>query len=251
MYDVLIMQGRLSPRPEHPPYQRTPPYPWNEIEDAKNMGYDGVEWVLGQGGYVSMHPSMFLEYTRNIPVFLLDCIMSRGIEAFSDLLQTLTPYVLGKTIVVPVLEDMKDKRAMSIATHLWEGLSTTTGTVAVETDIPIDYQRWLCLLMNINSADYYRHGICYDTGNMVEIGSDCSRDIALLGKHLKHMHLKDKREGSPHSVPLGEGDVDFRGVFKALRGIDYKGRVTVQGAFQEDYTTAAIQYLRRVKEWMK
>ena len=55
------------------------------------------------------------------------------------------------------------------------------------------------------------------------------------------MHLKDRVQGGG-TVPLGEGAVDFRGVFRALGDVGYRGAVVVQGAPGADYLERAERY---------
>jgi sugar phosphate isomerase/epimerase len=48
--------------------------------------------------------------------------------------------------------------------------------------------------------------------------------------HIIHIHIKDakKIDGDVIPVPVGEGDVDFRGQFKALRADGYKGYLSLE-----------------------
>ena len=51
----------------------------------------------------------------------------------------------------------------------------------------------------------------------------------LLKPYLKHVHVKDLRRGTEMTpVPLGEGDVDFHGVFAALKRDGYDGWVSLE-----------------------
>jgi len=49
-------------------------------------------------------------------------------------------------------------------------------------------------------------------------------------RHIIHVHIKDakKIDGEVVPVPVGEGDVDFRGQFKALRDDRYKGYLSLE-----------------------
>ena len=51
----------------------------------------------------------------------------------------------------------------------------------------------------------------------------------LLKPYLRHVHVKDLRRGAEMTpVPLGEGDVDFHGIFAALKRDGYDGWVSLE-----------------------
>ncbi len=67
----------------------------------------------------------------------------------------------------------------------------------------------------------------YDPGN--EIADLTAPDpyptgYELLKPYIRHVHVKDLKRGEQMTpVPLGEGDVDFHGIFKALKTDGYDG----------------------------
>ena len=51
----------------------------------------------------------------------------------------------------------------------------------------------------------------------------------LLKPHLRHVHVKDLKRGTEMTpVPLGDGDVDFHGIFAALKRDNYDGWVSLE-----------------------
>ncbi len=56
--------------------------------------------------------------------------------------------------------------------------------------------------------------------------------IKKLGKSIRHVHLHDNFGGdSPKAdlhLPIGEGNVDFGSIFKALLKIDYNRTITLE-----------------------
>jgi inosose dehydratase len=79
-----------------------------------------------------------------------------------------------------------------------------------------------------------------DTGHYAAAGGDSVKAIKKHGKRLSMLHIKDVRDkpaqpdaqgkpGKPYEfVELGQGKVDFRGVFDALKAVKYKGWVVVE-----------------------
>ena len=73
------------------------------------------------------------------------------------------------------------------------------------------------LLESLNDSNI---GCVYDTGNRFAIEKP-KEDILKLSKHIKHIHLKDKRNSL--NVPMGTGAVDFIEVFESLKLMKYNG----------------------------
>lgn len=66
----------------------------------------------------------------------------------------------------------------------------------------------------------------FDVGHAEVVGEDIAASIRALGPLLRNLHLEDIK-GRVHAHKLyGEGDVDFDAVFRALRGIGYRGDYT-------------------------
>ena len=72
------------------------------------------------------------------------------------------------------------------------------------------------LLESLNDSNI---GCVYDTGNRFSIGNP-KEEILKLSKHIKHIHLKDKRNSL--NVPIGTGEVDFIEIFESLKTIKYE-----------------------------
>lgn len=73
-------------------------------------------------------------------------------------------------------------------------------------------------------------GSYFDVGNVLLTGYP-EQWIKILGKRIKRVHIKDfkKSVGTAEGfVDLGEGDVDFAAVKKALKEIKYDGYVTAE-----------------------
>ncbi|MDR6554849.1 sugar phosphate isomerase/epimerase family protein [Paenibacillus qinlingensis] len=92
-----------------------------------------------------------------------------------------------------------------------------------------------------------RMGFIHDAGNMYIAGTEYGfESVKKLGRHLKHVHIKDERRTSDSSAPgsftnrtqrgvetfspcrLGEGEVDHEPLFQALRETGYNNWVTLE-----------------------
>jgi len=67
-------------------------------------------------------------------------------------------------------------------------------------------------------------GVCVDTGHANQAGLDPAAAIRRLGSRVKHLHLQDNHGGPiDEHLPIGDGVIDWDGVFDALEGIDFDG----------------------------
>jgi inosose dehydratase len=91
-------------------------------------------------------------------------------------------------------------------------------------------------------------GVYCDPGNAIARKLDPVTFIRDLGPgRIAQVHFKDVRmvSGEPpdFDVPLGEGEVDFRGVVQALRAVDYDGWVIIEAGGGDDPVDAARRNL--------
>ncbi len=80
-------------------------------------------------------------------------------------------------------------------------------------------------------------GITYDVGHaylhkrredMVAPEKKMAEEIRLMGKYLAHVHIHDNHGAwDEHLIP-GRGEADFGPIVKALREVDYKGRIIAE-----------------------
>lgn len=78
--------------------------------------------------------------------------------------------------------------------------------------------------------------LCLDTAHTVLAGMDPVEAVRRFGSRIGYMHLKDidpDPNASPEwpmnrFLPLGMGTVDFKGIYKALRGFGYDGVLCVE-----------------------
>jgi len=66
----------------------------------------------------------------------------------------------------------------------------------------------------------------FDVGHSFVAGENPARAIRELAPHLSNIHLEDIKDRVHKHLLFGEGDVDFRAVFAALKEIGYTGDLT-------------------------
>jgi L-ribulose-5-phosphate 3-epimerase len=62
-----------------------------------------------------------------------------------------------------------------------------------------------------------------DIGNSTAMGHDIEADLESARGHIAAIHIKDTKPGIVRNIPFGEGTVDFRKCFKAIKNIGYTG----------------------------
>jgi sugar phosphate isomerase/epimerase len=73
-----------------------------------------------------------------------------------------------------------------------------------------------------------------DVGHLETNNVDIGDYIYDLKKYLIHMHLHDNFGEFDNHLPLGEGNINFPKIFRALKEINYKGRIILEMTNTED-----------------
>lgn len=90
-------------------------------------------------------------------------------------------------------------------------------------------------------VDYPGVGLNFDMGHFYCVGEDPAALIRGVGRTASHFHLEDIAADRVHfHLPPGEGAMDYREIFAALKEIAYPGWVTIElYPFQEDAPAVA------------
>jgi sugar phosphate isomerase/epimerase len=72
-------------------------------------------------------------------------------------------------------------------------------------------------------------GLNFDIGHFYCVGDEPAQAIRRLAPYIRHFHLEDiaATRIHHHLIP-GDGAIDFKGVFDAIREIDYRGWITIE-----------------------
>ncbi len=84
-----------------------------------------------------------------------------------------------------------------------------------------------------------RIGFCPDTAHLAAAGGDPAAMIRQHFDRISYVHLKDLRRQPFAFLPLGEGELDLRGVVRTLADLNYAGWVTVELDSHPDPLAAA------------
>lgn len=142
------------------------------------------------------------------------------------------------------LGDYAGERGVLIALEVHPGL-TTNATVCRET---------------IDKVAHPNVRINYDTGNVFYYNDDLdpAEDVKLIAEHVAHVHLEDSlgKTGEWAFPALGDGKVDFPGVFATLEAVGFSGpySIEIEGRSGESPTLSdrvaeverSVAYLRRI-----
>ena len=121
--------------------------------------------------------------------------------------------------------------AVSLSKNEWvlslDADERITGSLAkeiLETDLSPELNAALMQQMDGLSV-----GLNFDMGNSAYWGVDPDFELAHIGPWVQNVHVKDCKP-DVYTVPLGEGDVDFRRVIRQLKAHDYSGWFILQAA---------------------
>jgi hexulose-6-phosphate isomerase len=246
-----IMQGRLVP-PEDGRFQSFPRQRWrDEFALAAAAGLDTIEWIwdaygenenpLGTDAGIremqrlcGVHrvaiESICADWFMDFPLVGLDAataqIRWRKLEWLMD-----RGAQLGiNRIVVPFVDSAAmhtahDTAAVAAGIGALAGAIERTGVeLHLETSLPADgFAALLARLVHPGIK------VNYDSGNSASLGYRPREEFAAYGARVGSLHLKDRRRGAG-TVPLGDGDTDFDGLFEALAAHHYRGDFILQVA---------------------
>lgn len=103
-----------------------------------------------------------------------------------------------------------------------------------------------------NYAAFPNVGLNFDMGHFYCVGEDPAQLIRRIGKRALHFHLEDIAADRVHfHLPPGDGAMDFRAIFAALKEIGYAGWVTIElYPFQENTPEVAKRAFDAIRPLM-
>ena len=269
-----VMQGRLSP-PEDGRFQSFPRARWrDEFARAKAAGFDYIEWIHDAYGH-DVNPvfseaglrefdALKAEHGIATPALCADWFMdhplvrcpagerSRRSAHLHDLIPV-AARIGARRIVLPFVDasSMSTAEEQAIVVEVLE----TSLPIAAAHDVELHVEADLDPAAFKRFLDRLRHPslkVNWDAGNSSGLGYVASEEFDAYGDRIGSIHLKDryrKPEGGIETRPLGTGSADFDDVFRAIRGIDYRGGLTLQVARGEPGEEVA--FLRTQLDFVK
>jgi L-ribulose-5-phosphate 3-epimerase len=268
---IGMMQGRLLPMIDNK-IQAFPGEEWrNEFQILQEIGYECIELTIDQKSW-GIHPILSLgqeieEIVEDTGIKVIgvccDVFMENPFFSTSNneviqnkkMLQHLIDGcsrhsigmvelpLLGKNslLVNGKLSIDRVRQLNGIIKDIWDEVSDQKIMLALEADLgPKDF------ISVIEEYDDRIVGINYDTGNSTFFGFDPEEELNIYFKYIKNVHLKDCKR-KEYSVPLGEGETNFKKISSLLEKYGYRGNFIMQAARQKDHIKAGIDYLNFFK----
>ncbi len=270
--NIGFMQGRLSPVVNG----KIQAFPWDTWEEefflASKIGLKIMEWTLDQNRLYenpllnendhSKIKSLCKKYNIIIPSLTGDCFMQAPFwkasgdlqlklkNDFLNIISSASQIGIG-LVVIPLVDngsiDNKDQKSQLI--NFLNAQETTLQKnkikISFESDFaPSEISRF------ISCFNPSLFGINYDIGNSASLGFDPREEIALYGKRINNVHIKDRLLGGS-TVPLGLGNANFPLVFNELKKQNYTGNFIMQTARAHDnnHSEALKTYMTQINIW--
>lgn len=280
------------------PYYMVAPARWlspstdEAIGALKQMGYDGVEWMFGQHFRTAEEMEALVIETRRkgLAVSNIMCWqdlvrsnkaeLDRCVSLLRDMIVSAEAVSVSQVNIFtgPVSWNRDAERVGSTISEgaAWSSLVASMSTLlstaeehgVILTVEPVfgmlvhDYYTARELLRNFESESL---AINIDPSHLALYGNDPAWAVRQLKNRVRHVHVKDVF-GRPgefgrtfHFPFLGEGIVDWRDFFGALREIDYRGFLSLEfendiylnNVCNGDWTKAALDLRARVLRFLR
>jgi L-ribulose-5-phosphate 3-epimerase len=249
--NIGIMQGRLS-KPLNEKIQSFPIDNWeNEFKIASEIGYTCIEWVIDSNG-IDNNPLFFdskrkvintlmNQFNISIPAVCHDQLMDITLHSKDENTANLAFNILNKTmdacenmgikyIEIPLVGNsaLKTESDFNILMEKLYNLDKKAKEFRIsfilETDLSPEQNVSL-----MKSMEGLSVGMNFDMGNSAYWGFNPDIELIQIGPWIKNVHVKDCTP-KDYTLPLGEGNVDFKKVFNHLKKQKYDGLFILQAA---------------------
>jgi hexulose-6-phosphate isomerase len=245
------MQGRLLP-PVGNRIQAFPTGHWDkELRLAATVPLDAIEWIYEVQGAddnpistssgvarlraLNDDPgvgvrSLCADYFMDRPLVPASADERRERESVLRWLVAQCGLAGIERIVLPFVDASRIANAEDFETvvgilhNIIPNLERDSVEIHLETDLPPgEFARLLAAVAH----DKVR--VNYDSGNSASLGYDPTAEFAAYGAAIGSIHIKDRMRGGG-TVPLGQGNADFRSLFAEIRRTGYTGDFVLQVA---------------------
>lgn len=247
-----IMQGRLT-RPNQGKIQSFPKKNWaKEFSLAKKLSFKFLEWTLDYEG-LKTNPLMSLKnqikiinlsHKNRIRIFSItgDCFMQKpfwkckNVKTRQKLIGDLIMIIKSasalkiKYLILPLVDNgsIKNSEQEKILVRELMNIRAILKEKKIQILFETDLSPKKCFnfIRKFKSSSF---GINYDTGNSASLNYNPVEEFREYGNYIKNIHLKDRKKfGS--TVPFGQGNTNFKLIFKLCKKINFKGNFIFQGA---------------------
>lgn len=244
-----FMQGRLSPAKANK-IQFFPEKCWKrEFYLANKIGLKHMEWTLD---YKNLYKNpIFIKkgireiqhlskkYKIKIKTLTGDCFMQKPFWRFSNskkYIEDLKKIIKAcgnlkiKYIIFPLVDNSSIRNKTEENKIILEFrklnyiLSLNKVKILFESNYsPKNLKRF------IKRFDLKNFGVNYDSGNSASLNYDPDAEFSYYGKYIKNIHVKD-RIINGKTIRLGEGNANFKKIFKNIKKINYNKLLILQTA---------------------
>jgi len=250
---IGVMQGRLSP----PLSNKIQEFPWNswkeEFVSAKSLAIKLIEWTLD---YHRMYENPIMckenneiiaklseEYEVSVKSITLDCFLEAPIHRSNPLTSLKSSIDDVKAVVYSVSkigieigvlplvaesgqDDLESLRVLiSILKQLETLCLQNQFRFALECEFSLELIDWLA-----REIEFLPHvGFNFDIGNSASLGNSPLEELGIYGAKLLNVHIKDRKYRGK-TVPLGQGDAQFKLIAEELTKMNYTGNMVLQVA---------------------
>ena len=265
MVKVSIVQGRLSSQVGDR-YQFFPTHSWrNEFGKAKEMGFDGIEWIVSDFTNPILD-TVCLEETKNIcnitgvnvSSISLDVLMYHPIHTqtwknlswlFERISEAVAQLGIGR-VSIPIEENSainNPNDAQQVVSMLSKILNLAKGKIpllSIETDLTPRNINHLFAEPKLEEL-----GVLVDVGNAAANGFSLSEYFDFFPDRIFGLHIKDRGSMYGATCPLGSGEAEFDVVAKRYKELPRLNDITLQ-AFRspDNYIQDAKQALSFFRE---
>jgi hexulose-6-phosphate isomerase len=266
---VGVMQGRLSPIIDN----RIQQFPWdswpNEFVLASKINIKLIEWTidtfkfyenplinLNQWDEINLImeknsisiPSVTCDYFMENPPWKTDLKLVK--EGISSILQGMRN-IKSKILVIPLVDNssLPDSNSVKIIQKLFTDLIPEINQNKLQIAFECDLNpKKLSEFIGKFDRNYF--GINYDIGNSSSLGFNPTEEFKAYGSRIINVHVKDRKLNGT-TVPLGEGDADFLGIFRLLHEENYQGNLILQTARSKEGkdSEVLVKYKNLVEDW--
>jgi sugar phosphate isomerase/epimerase len=279
------------------PYYMTSPAVWaspstrEAIQVIRRAGYAGVEWMLGQHFRDVSGLRKLVAQTRRRGLAVSNIMCWQDLVTKNDRARTRRVKLLkamleeASNLSIPLMNVFTgpmtwNPQFRKVGRDISEGQAWRTVvdsfsdlvSAAEENEVIITVEPVFGMLVH----DYYTVreflsyfesnylGVNLDPSHFVVSGNDPVWSAQMLGEKVRHVHVKDAF-GKPGGLGetfifpfLGEGVVDWRRFFAALRDSDYNGYLSLEfendsylnNVCDGDWAEAAVQLKKRVEKFL-
>ena len=263
---IGIVQGRLSYAGKK--LQTFPKDPFSEFKIASKIGYDFIEFFgeriknknnpIWTDSGIKRYTEASKRYNQKIYSFCDDYVINHALSSkktlaeIVDTLQRLNKLKIKKYIL-PLYGKSKINSKNRI--NIYRNLSSISklckkNNIELLLESNMSPNEFKNLKKNINSKNCF---FLFDTGNRILLKRDPVKDIYQFKNNIGHIHLKDKNIFNKNVI-FGEGKVNFKSIFVALKKINYKGSFAIESQRGKDIKYQAtknyIFFKKLIKEYI-